>query len=75
MIAFQITRLKSLEILVKTQTFLKWSWCMPTCISILQKIYSLLGYDSSVMIGFFNSISNSKDTIKTKSHDEAKKIY
>ena len=39
----------------------------------LQKIYSLLGYDSSVMIGFFNSISNSKDTIKTKSHDEAKR--
>lgn len=64
---------KSLEILVKHKLFLNGHGVCRHASVFLQKIYSLLGYDSSVMIGFFNSISNSKDTIKTKSHDEAKR--
>ena len=63
---------KSLEILVKHKFFLNGHGVCRHSSVFLQEIYSLLGYDSSVMIGFFNSISNSKDTIKTKPHDEAK---
>ena len=64
---------KSLEILVKHKFFLNGHGVCRHASVFLQKIYSLLGYDSSIMIGFFNSIFNSKDTIKTKPHDEAKR--
>ncbi len=63
---------RSLEILVKHKFFLNGHGVCRHGSVFLQKIYSLLGYDSSVMIGFLNCIPNGEDLLKTKSHSEAK---
>ena len=63
---------RSLEILVKHKYFLNGHGVCRHGSVFLQKIYNLLGYDSSVMIGFLNLISNSKDKLTTKTQSEAK---
>lgn len=63
---------KNLEILVKHKLFLNGHGVCRHASIFLQKIYSLLGYDSSVMIGFLNQIPDSKDLLKAKTHVQAK---